>query len=70
VQGLVQAFADGRLTDPMNNPLYHNTKRMQAIKVQYNGEVFVPLQPVKAKHIKETMVIIVEEETKGYEIRR
>ena len=37
---------------------------MQAIKVQYNGEVFVPLQPVKAKHIKETMVIIVEEETK------
>ena len=41
---------------------------MQAIKVQYNGEVFVPLEPVRAKHIKEAMVIIVEEEAKG-EIR-
>ena len=41
---------------------------MQAIKVQYNGEVFVPLEPVRAKYIKEAMVIIVEEETKG-EIR-
>ena len=41
---------------------------MQAIKVQYNGEVFVPLEPVKAKHIKEAMVIIVGEEAKD-EIR-
>lgn len=41
---------------------------MQAIKVKYNGEVFVPLEPVKAKNIKEAMVIIVGEETSG-EIR-
>ena len=41
---------------------------MQTIKVQYNGEVFVPLESVRTKHIKEALVIIVEEETKG-EIR-
>jgi hypothetical protein len=40
---------------------------MRAIKVKYNGEVFVPLEPIRAKHIKEAMVIIVlsdEEELK------
>lgn len=38
---------------------------MQAIKVKYNGEVFVPLEPIRAKHIKEAIVIIVEETNGG-----
>ena len=31
VRDLVQAFADGRLPDPMTNPLYYNIKRMQEV---------------------------------------
>lgn len=33
VQGLAAAIHDGRLTDPLNNPLYFNIKRMQEIKL-------------------------------------
>ena len=31
VRDLVQAFADGRLSDPMTNSLYYNLKRMQEV---------------------------------------
>lgn len=30
---LVEAFKDGRLKDPMNNPMYYNIKRMQDLKL-------------------------------------
>ena len=33
VRGLVEAFRDGRLTDPLNNPLYFNIKRMKDISL-------------------------------------
>lgn len=31
VESLRQAFAEGRVSDPMNNPLYYNVKRMRQI---------------------------------------
>jgi len=34
VQGLVEAFKDGRLSDPLNNPIYFNIKRMQDEKLK------------------------------------
>lgn len=33
VRELAQAMKDGRLSDPLNNPLYFNIKQMQAIKL-------------------------------------
>ncbi len=34
VQSLVEAFQDGKIRDPLTNPLYHNIKRMQQLKAQ------------------------------------
>ncbi len=34
VEGLVEAFKSGLLKDPLNNPLYHNIKRMQELKLK------------------------------------
>jgi nucleoside-diphosphate-sugar epimerase len=34
VEDLVAAFAAGKLTDPMTNPLYFNIKRMQELHLQ------------------------------------
>lgn len=33
VQSIVRAFRDGRVRDPLSNPLYHNIKRMQQVKL-------------------------------------
>ena len=35
---------------------------MLTVRVKYDGKVFVPLEPVTATHIKEALVIIVDEE--------
>lgn len=34
VRGLAQAMKDGRLSDPLNNPMYFNIKRMQELKLK------------------------------------
>lgn len=34
VRGLAEAMASGKLTDPLNNPLYFNIKRMQDVKLK------------------------------------
>ncbi len=34
VETLVEAFKKGLLRDPLNNPLYHNIKRMQELKLK------------------------------------
>jgi nucleoside-diphosphate-sugar epimerase len=34
VQGLIEAFKDNRLQDPMNNPMYFNIKRMQQVALR------------------------------------
>ena len=34
VAGLMQAMKDGRLSDPLNNPLYFNIKQMQGVKLK------------------------------------
>jgi nucleoside-diphosphate-sugar epimerase len=34
VRGLVDAFRAGKLTDPMNNPMYFNIKRMQQVALR------------------------------------
>jgi nucleoside-diphosphate-sugar epimerase len=33
VQSIVQAWRDGKVQDPLTNPLYHNIKRMQQVKL-------------------------------------
>ena len=34
VRGLIGAFKDNRLHDPMNNPMYFNIKRMQQLNLR------------------------------------
>jgi nucleoside-diphosphate-sugar epimerase len=34
VRGLAEAMKDGRLTDPLNNPMYFNIKRMQNLRLK------------------------------------
>ena len=34
IETLVEAFKKGLLKDPLNNPMYHNIKRMQELKLK------------------------------------
>lgn len=35
IQSLCQAYRDGKINDPLNNPVYYNIKTMQNTKIQY-----------------------------------